>query len=150
MCQWYNCMVGCVGLTLFLTKIAALFTYAVNHATCKTVANKGISFLMWFSDPTPLHMALIIHRLYSKSLWRVQLFNALPRMYVVIAVLRLYFIPLRHLLGGKFRFGGPTVRDCHSTLPKPTATLPPMVVHGSPLVFPSVMPMRVASTQPFL
>lgn len=66
MCQWYNCMVGCVGLTLFLTKIAALFTYAVNHATCKTVANKGISFLMWFSDPTPLHMALIIHRLHTQ------------------------------------------------------------------------------------
>ena len=67
---WYNCMVGCVGLTLFITKIAALFTYAVNHAMCKTVANKGISFVMQFSDPTPLCIAPINHRLQIKEHWQ--------------------------------------------------------------------------------
>ena len=95
-------------------------------ATCKTVANKGISFFNVVLGPcTPPHSSHNPPTTYSKSLWRVQLFNALPRMYVVFAVFRLYFVPLRHLLSGKFWFGGPSVHDCHSTLPKPTAFLPP-------------------------
>lgn len=44
---------------------------------------------------TPPHGSHNPPTTYSKNLWRVQLFIALPRMYVVIAVLRLYYIPLR-------------------------------------------------------
>ena len=65
-------------------------------ATCKTVANKGISFFNVVLGPcTPPHGSHNPPTTYSKILWRVQLFIALPRMYVVIAVLRLYYIPLR-------------------------------------------------------
>ena len=65
-------------------------------ATCKTVANKGISFFNVILGPcTPPHGSHNPPTTYSKNLWRVQLFIALPRMYVVIAVLRLYYIPLR-------------------------------------------------------
>lgn len=62
-------------------------------ATCKTVANKGISFFYVVLGPyAPPHGSHNPPTTYSKSLWRVQLFIALPRMYVVIAVLRLYCI----------------------------------------------------------
>lgn len=65
-------------------------------ASCKTVANKGISFFNVVLGPyTPPHGSHNPPTTYSKNLWRVQLFIALPRMYVVIAVLRLYYIPLR-------------------------------------------------------
>ena len=62
----------------------------------RQLPTKVFHFLMWFSDLAPLHMVLIIHRLHAQRTFdRVQLFIALPRMYVVIAVLRLYYIPLR-------------------------------------------------------
>lgn len=65
-------------------------------ATCKTVANKGISFFNVVLGPcTSPHGSHNPPTTYSKNLWRVQLFIALPRMYVVLAVLRLYYIPLR-------------------------------------------------------
>lgn len=60
-------------------------------ATCKTVANKGISFFNVVLGPyTPPHGSHNPPTTYSKNLWRVQLFIALPLMYVVIAVLSLY------------------------------------------------------------
>lgn len=59
-------------------------------ATCKTVANKGISFFNVVLGPyTPPHGSHNPPTTYSKNLWRVQLFAPYLGCQVVIAVLRL-------------------------------------------------------------
>lgn len=96
-------------------------------ATCKTVANKGISFFNVVLGPcTPPHSSHNPPTTYSKSLWRVQLFNALPRMYVVFAVLRLYLILCAIFSDRKSQclWSLCTWQSLHNQS-KPTAFLPP-------------------------
>lgn len=122
--------------------------YRQTDATCKTVTNKGISFLMWFSDPTPLHMALIIHRLHTQRASGES--NSLSPYLGCTLFSQFSASTKSSALSSQiesFNVRGPSAHGSRSAINRnPRHFCRQVVFTGPQLVFPSVMPMRVAST----